>query len=277
MRIVVLTSIRRGTASYCLSVLAENEGRENAGLEIARVIYCVSGQRKKVRFYRQKIRKMFRIGLPGALNGIRIRKWFGVTEVEGQPIEDIELLCKRLQIPFSTTSGLNTAQTIELLRDANADLGLSLGNSYISPRVFSIPRYGMLNIHGEILPAFQNAQSVIWQLYEGSGITGYTIHQVEKKIDEGGIWKQESFPIVFRTTLRETVSATCAEILRRSALGLADLLGHFEEYRKGIKAQAKGRSYTTPSFGAFLRIKRNFRKLRAQTEMRKQGDREKER
>jgi methionyl-tRNA formyltransferase len=259
MRIAILTSIRKGTASYCLSVLAEH-----TNLEIARVIYCEPVKKKKKKFYLQKIRKMFRIGLPGALNGIRIRKWFAVNEIDGRPIEDIESLCKRLDIPFFITPGLNTVQTIETLGSGNVDLGLSLGNSYISPRVFSIPRYGMLNIHGELLPAFQNAQSVIWQLYEGSGETGYTIHQVEKKIDEGKIWKQEKFPIVFKESLRETVSASCAEILKRSALGLADLLTHFEGYRREVRVQEEGKNYTTPSLRAFLIMKRNFKTLRDQ-------------
>jgi methionyl-tRNA formyltransferase len=259
MRIAILTSIRKGTASYCLSVLAEN-----TSVEIARVIYCEHAAKKKKKFYLQKIRKMFRIGLPGALNGIRIRKWFAVGDVDGRPIEDIESLCKRLDIPFFITPGLNTVQTIGILGSGKVDLGLSLGNSYISPRVFSIPRYGMLNIHGEVLPAFQNAQSVIWQLYEGSGETGYTIHQVEKKIDEGRIWKQEKFPIVFKATFRETVSATCAEILKQSANGLADLLTHFERYRKEVRIQDEGRSYTTPSLREFLRMNRNFKTLREQ-------------
>src|SRR3712207_8581825 len=45
-----------------------------------------------------------------------------------------------------------------LVKSADAALGLSLGNSYISSRIFTLPTYGMLNIHGEVLPDFQNAQ-----------------------------------------------------------------------------------------------------------------------
>src|ERR1700761_8319391 len=196
---------------------------------------------------------MFRIGLLGALNGIRIRKWFAVTAVDGRPIEDIEAVCRKYNVPFSSSHGINSAETMELIRSAGADLGLSLGNSYIAQKVFSIPRHGMLNIHGEVLPEFQNAQSVIWQLYEGRAETGYTIHQVEKKIDGGVIWKHEKFPIVFTDDFGGRVSAPCAEILKRAAAGLADLLNHFEAYSKKIQVQAKGRSYTTPSFRAFLR------------------------
>lgn len=257
MRIVILTSNRKGTASYCLSILAEK-----TDVDIARVIYCERVTKNRRRFYLQKVRKMFKIGLLGTLNGIRIRKWFAITEVDGRPIEDIEVVCKRYNVPFSISQGINTDMTMELMRGGNADLGLSLGNSFIAPRVFTIPRHGMLNIHGEILPEFQNAQSVIWQLYEGHAETGYTIHQVERKIDGGVIWKQEKFPILFKADLGHTVSATCAEILKRAAAGLAELLNHFEEYGKKVRVQQKGRSYTTPSFRAFLRMQRNYKRLR---------------
>jgi methionyl-tRNA formyltransferase len=257
MRIIILTSNRKGTASYCLSILVEK-----AAVDIARVIYCENVTRSRRRLYLQKIRKIFKIGLLGALNGIRIRKWFVVTEVDDRPIEDIQVLCKRYNVPFSISQGINTAATMELIRSSDADLGLSLGNSYIARKVFNLPRLGMLNIHGEVLPEFQNAQSVIWQLYEGHAETGYTIHQVEPKIDGGVIWKQEKFPILFKDDFGRTVSATCAEILKRAAWGLADLLNHFEEYGKKIQEQAEGRSYTTPSFRAFLRMRRNYKRLR---------------
>jgi len=157
---------------------------------------------------------------------------------------------------------MNSPETMELMRSSEADLGLSLGNSFISPKVFSIPVHGMLNIHGEVLPEFQNAQSVIWQLHEGRNETGYTIHKVERKIDGGAIWKQEKFPILLKATLKDTVSATCAEILKRSAYGLADLLDHFEEYRKDARIQDKGNVYTTPSFRQYLKINRNFKALK---------------
>jgi methionyl-tRNA formyltransferase len=157
---------------------------------------------------------------------------------------------------------INCQATIDLFKSAAPDLALSLGNSYISPRIFSIPRYGMLNIHGEILPDFQNAQSVIWQIYERSSETGYTIHKIDRKIDTGEIVKQERFPILFKSSLSETVSVTCAEILHRACQGLIDLLNDFEFHFNNAKPQGKGKSYTTPSLRQFIRIYFNFNKLR---------------
>jgi methionyl-tRNA formyltransferase len=257
MRIVILTSNRKGTASYCLPILMEQ-----SSVEIVQVIYSTGVKTNKKKYFRQKFRKMARIGLAGAINGIRIRKWFSVEAVDGKPSEDLELICKRNNIPYAVTPAINSHETASIMQSCHPELGLSLGNSYIPAKIFSIPDRGMLNIHGEVLPDFQNAQSVIWQIYEGKAETGYTIHKIDKKIDTGEIIKQEKFPILFRSTLKDTVSASCAEILRRAANGLADVVSHFEDYDLHKRPQGQGRSYTTPSFGQFLRIYRNYKKLR---------------
>ena len=59
-----------------------------------------------------------------------------------------------------------------------ADLGLALGNGFIGPSIFTIPCFGMVNIHSEMLPEFRGAQSFIWPIYEGVGWMGFTIHQI---------------------------------------------------------------------------------------------------
>jgi methionyl-tRNA formyltransferase len=151
------------------------------------------------------------------------------------------------------------------MSSANPDLGLSLGNNYIGSKIFSLPLFGMLNIHGEILPAFQNAQSVIWQLYEESSETGYTIHKIDKKIDTGEIVKQEAFPIIFKSSLSETVSVTNYEILKKSATGLIEVLNNFDQYYQNAKPQGKGKAYTTPSLSQFIKIYQNFKKLRKES------------
>jgi methionyl-tRNA formyltransferase len=257
MRIVILTSSSKGTASYCLSLLLSK-----TNVVIAGVILNQNLQKKKWSFYKKKIKKIIRIGVLGAINGIRIRKWYQQNGVDETQLQDIEAICKQHDIPFATTPVLNSKQTVELMKEFKPDLGLSLGNSYIGQKIFTIPAYGMLNIHGEVLPDFQNAQSVIWQLYEGRAETGYTIHKIDKGIDTGDILKQEKFPIVFKASLAETVSVNCRIILERSAEGLVAVLNNFEQHLKNARPQGKGKSYTTPSFRQFLRIIRQYEKLK---------------
>jgi methionyl-tRNA formyltransferase len=257
MRVVILTSSRTGTASYCLPLLLSE-----SKAEIVQVIYSEGMISNRKKYYRQKIKKIARIGFFGALNGIRIRKWFSLEAIKGERIEDIEKICEKAKIPFAVTQTIGSSETVGIMKSCAPDLGLSLGNSYIPSKVFSIPGQGMLNIHGEILPEFQNAQSVIWQLYEGSRMTGYTIHKIDRKIDEGDILKQEKFPILFKPTLKATVAHSCAEILRRAAIGLIDVLDHFDQYDLQSQRQGKGRTYTTPSIRQFMRIVRNYKRLR---------------
>jgi methionyl-tRNA formyltransferase len=257
MRIVILTSDRRGTASFCLPLLLE---KTNA--VIAMVILSQNQRQNKWNFYKKKVKKIFRIGIFGALNGIRMRKWFQQGRVADLDLKDIEVLCNQHNIPFVVTPYINSPQTINSMRSCEPDLGLSLGNSYISPKVFKIPTEGMLNIHGEILPDFQNAQSVIWQLFEGKSETGYTIHKIDKGIDTGNILKQEKFPIVFKNSLSDTVSANCAIILQRSALGLAAVINDYDNHKLAAYQQGHGKSYTTPTILQYFKIKKQFKKLK---------------
>ncbi len=257
MQILILTSSRKGTASFCLPLIVES-----TGCTVAMVIYNMETAKKNMAFYKKKLKKMFKIGLWGTLNGIRMRKWYTDDVKSLGETEDIETLCKKFEIPFHITHGINSDNSMLLFKKANADLGLSLGNSYISKKIFSIPRYGMINIHGELLPQFRNAQSVIWQLYENSSVTGYTIHEVNSKIDDGAILKTEKVPIVFRETLAETVSYSCLEILKSASGGLVEVLNNYSEYSSNKQSQKGGKSYTTPNAREFKRIKDNFKKLR---------------
>lgn len=257
MRVVIITGSRKGTASWCLEQILSK-----TTVKVEAVILNEGHVKNKWKHYQKKLRKTFRIGILGALNGIRMRKWYNLADSGHIQINDLKSICGKAKIPFKNVPSLNNPFVKDYFRSLSPDLGLSLGNSYISPSVFAIPRYGMLNIHGEVLPRFQNAQSVIWQLYEGSRETGYTIHKIDRKIDTGDIILQERFPIIFRESLKETVSITSVEILKRAAEGLVQVLNNFPEYNARAYPQGKGHSYTTPGIRQFLRIYQNFKKLK---------------
>ena len=119
----------------------------------------------------------------------------------------------------------------------------------------------MINIHHEILPEFQGAQSIIWQVYEGTLMTGYTIHQIDRRIDTGDILYQERISIDLRPTLRETVSHNCARLYEASAKGLVNVIINYPELVANAVHQRGGRSFTTPAFWQYLRMVRQHRRL----------------
>jgi methionyl-tRNA formyltransferase len=211
----------------------------------------------------RRIRKTLRIGLLGAINGVRIRPWFSSEPAALLGIESLEDVAARHQVPFFVTPATNSLRTVELMTEAAADLGISLGNSYIARRVFDIPSFGMINTHHEALPEYRGAQSVLWQLYDGSRTTGFTVHQIDSAIDGGAILHRETVPIEFCATLHETVVATCASLYVRSLHGLTHVVDHFGELSRNATPQGGGASFTTPTLWQFFRMVRNHRRLRA--------------
>jgi methionyl-tRNA formyltransferase len=247
VRLTILTSVRQGYASRCLPVLYSNPN-----LQVVRVILSHGLSPNKKRLLKRKIQKTIRIGLLGALNGIRIRDWY-----RDKDAEDIYKVCESLNIQILETDFINCEKSRELFREANADLGLSLGNGYIGKSVFSIPRYGMINIHTEILPQFQGAQSIIWPIYEGVQETGFTIHQIDAHIDTGEILFQRKYPIEFYPTLRETVENNLKKARSQIPTDLSYVCENYTQLKARAIKQKDGRSYTTPTFWQFLCMVKN--------------------
>lgn len=258
MRVAILTGAPRGIASLAIPHLVAEPD-----IDLAVVLHVQGrGRRNRSRF-RRDLAKVRRIGVLGALNGVRMRRWYRRDIPNALGTAPLDELCDLHGVRLETSPSTNGPRTRRLLRDADCDLGLSLGNPYIASRVFTIPRLGMLNIHQEALPAFQGAASVIWQLYEGHAVTGYSVHQVERKIDEGAIYEVETFPIEFRRTLRETTVHNGARARERSIQALVRVLRDFDPDSGQAQAPEEGRWYTTPTIRQYLRMTRRHAQLRA--------------
>lgn len=257
IQVAIITNSDNGLAANCLPLLLESKG-----IKVVAVIVSQSVVLNKRKYYEKKLKKVLKIGVFGTLNGYRMRKWYNEEVRKLHQPESLKEQCNKNKIEYHLVQHTNSSETVAVLQKAKVDLGLSLGNGYISKKVFSIPEYGMINIHHEILPDFQNAQSVIWQLYEGSRYSGYTIHKIDNKIDTGEILYKEEMPIQFEKSLQKTVTNSLFLIEKRSALTLVKVLEDFEFYFAKAYKQGKGNHYTTPSLMQFIKIYSNYRKLR---------------
>jgi methionyl-tRNA formyltransferase len=258
MKVFILTSSMRGTASYITEQVLKQNSNLIHGVIVCQGINSITPKKKIVRI----IKKIFKIGFFGALNGIRIRSWFGSKTEEILKPQSFKEICENYSIPLFVVNNTNSDETQKVIKDNKIDLGVSLGNSYISSKIFNSFMKGMINIHGEILPEYQNGQSVIWQIYNQSINTGYTIHKINSKIDKGDILLKKEINIIFRKKLAETVSETCSKITMEAADGLIELLSNYENYiplKQGI-----GNKYTTPSLFQFCKILYNHNKLALQ-------------
>lgn len=251
MKVVILTSHIRGIASRVLPALHECKD-----ITITRVILAAGVPSNKKRHLKRKVKKTLKIGFLGAFNGIRLRKWY-----YDENAENIHSLCSSLDIQLCGIPSINSDAMRQNLRASGADLGISLGNGYIPKSVFSIPKNGMINIHMEILPEFRGAKSVIWPLYEGKSETGFTIHQIDNRIDTGEILYQERYPIKFSTTLQETIKNNLMTARARIPAAFCHVCKNYEALKAKAVVQSNGKSYTTPSIRQFFRIIKNHRRL----------------
>ena len=188
MRVVIITALRHGTASHCLPSLAAHPE-----IDVAMVIRTERQYRTRGRKLRRDLEKIVRIGPIGALVGRHLRSWYA-----GPKTEDLETVARREGVRYEQTPLANGAETVELMRAADADLGLSLGNGYLFPKVFRVPKLGTVNVHGEVLPEFRGGSSVIWPIYEGIRETGLTVHRMDERIDTGEILPSGALPHRFQ-------------------------------------------------------------------------------
>jgi methionyl-tRNA formyltransferase len=119
----------------------------------------------------------------------------------------------------------------------------------------------MINVHGERLPEYQNAQSVIWPIYNLESKTGLTIHQIDRSIDTGKILYREEYPIVFCAHLRDTVRTTTEITRQRTPAAVRYVCENYERLLADATPQIVGKKYTTPSIWQFVRMTRNNRLL----------------
>jgi methionyl-tRNA formyltransferase len=249
MRVAILTSLPIGKAATILEAIAPLPN-----IEVACVIVSDNSGLKRSRS--RLLRKVLKIGILGAVNGIRIRTLFADPTTV-----DVRQVAIRLGIPVLAVPKVGAPQVREMLTSLDVDLGLSLGNSFIPSRTFTAPRFGFLNYHGELLPEYPGAISVIWPLYYGRTETGFTIHTVVREIDCGEIVYQERFPIRFGTSFNETIRQTIDHCVERAPKAFVEILSNWDKHWPARRRNEPTGHFTTPTIWQFLRILRRHRQL----------------
>lgn len=252
-KVFVITSQRTGTACEFLNQV------DLTKFEIF-VIYTLNKPYNKKKYFSQKLKKLFKKGPSSIFIGRILQKWYTVETEKYLHAGDLFDVCTKRKITIKQVEITNKKSTYQLIQNFKPDIGLSLGNGFLSPNLFTIPFNGMINIHHETLPEFKNAQSIIWQLYEKSKETGFTIHKINEIIDGGEIIIQKKIPIQFKPSLKETVAWNYAQLIKLSIGAVLDVLK--SNTQVNLKAEVlQNKHYTTPNAFQFLNIYIKYRLL----------------
>lgn len=93
---------------------------------------------------------------------------------------------------------LKDAEFLDDMRGLLPDAFVVVAFRILPRELFSIPRFGSLNIHPSLLPKGRGPAPIQWTLLRGETETGISIIQLTEQIDGGGILMQE------RTVINES-------------------------------------------------------------------------
>lgn len=99
-------------------------------------------------------------------------------------------------LPLLQPSNLKSKKFIEELKTLNADLQVVVAFRMLPESVWAMPRYGTMNLHGSLLPAYRGAAPIQWAIINGETITGVTTFLLQHEIDTGKTLLQRELPIL---------------------------------------------------------------------------------
>ncbi len=99
-------------------------------------------------------------------------------------------------------------------------------------RILNIPRYGCINVHASLLPAYRGAAPIQWAVIDGLEETGITIMYMEKGLDTGDI--------ICQRRVKLSPDETGGSLFDRLAVEGADLLVEtLEQLENGTAVRRK--------------------------------------
>jgi len=243
MKLAVVTSSEYSFASLLLS--------ETWPINVKPILILNKARSRSMnRFFK----KIIKIGPIGALFGYLSRKWYKLE------YDSVVRIAQHKNIAVYYVTNFRPSTVLKNIL-SDYDIGISMGNGYIPRQFFTIFKYGMINIHHEVLPQFAGAQSVLWPLIERKSETGYSIHFISEKIDKGDIVVCEKRPIVYKSSLGKTVWHNYSISVRMSVNATMKLIRMPITEWKRVNNDNET-VFTTPTFTNWIRAYKNFNQLK---------------
>lgn len=121
----------------------------------------------------------------------------------------VKAIALKRRIPIQTIKNINDQSFINHINKVNPDLIVS----YSAPQVIkepllSFPKYGIINVHGSLLPDYRGLLPSFWYLYNDEKTGGATVHYMSKNIDDGAIILQDKISLIGCKSMFEVMNRT---------------------------------------------------------------------
>lgn len=135
-------------------------------------------------------------------------------EVQMTPVKECAL---GHGIPVLQPVKIKEPEAVAELRKYPADIFVVAAfGQLLTEEILNMPKFGCINIHASLLPAYRGAAPIQWVILNGEKSTGVTIQQMEKGLDTGDILFKKEIPIDPKETggsLHDKLSEAGAELI----------------------------------------------------------------
>lgn len=128
--------------------------------------------------------------------------------------------------PIFTPESFNDSKFVRNMESLKADCYVVVAFRLLPRKIFSIPRYGTLNVHASLLPAYRGPAPIHRAIEAGEKRSGVTVFRIDDGVDTGEILKQASVDIGEEETTPELYQ-------RLSRLGAETLCSSLRELEAG--------------------------------------------
>ena len=144
-------------------------------------------------------------------------------KLQHPPVKDLAL---RHQLVVFQPERLRKDETVlKWLREQQADFFVTAAFGQILPQVvLEMPKYGVVNIHGSLLPQYRGANPVQWAIINNAAETGITTMLTALEVDAGDMLLRRALAIEPNESAGELLirlSVLGGEMIVESLLGLA--------------------------------------------------------
>ena len=248
LRVILLT---HGGAEEVIQRLVDCDNVELAAVFVEKSITRQYAMREKIR---RSIRYDGYVATASKLvKKVVSGKEQNVHQVEADELRGrLETVANDNRIPFYVVDNYHDPETIDLIREVNADLAVIYGTNIIKESVFKLPRLGSINLHQGLAPYYRGGPPIFWELYNGESEVGLTVHYVAAKVDSGDIILQQTVPLKYDygygLNYESFIADFCNQLRGRCAEMVADAVKLIASGTAKVKPQDPnlGKRYRLP-------------------------------
>ena len=135
------------------------------------------------------------------------------------PVKGVAL---KHQIPVYKPKKVREKEFTEALRNLSPDvIVVAAFGQIITKEILEIPRFGCINVHASLLPAYRGAAPIQWAVINGEKESGVTIMQMDEGLDTGDMIDKVVVPLAQDETggsvfdkLSQAGARLCVKVLK---------------------------------------------------------------